>query len=475
MPNDLMKATVSDLYNTNQLNFSRGRYNIIDCGTRTGKTYWAMHHLIDFTRDGQLNRILFMVDTLALKDSVLKQYGDCCCDADEFWKQSPDAWSTELTNKIGVLCYQSLGAMVIKEQIDWLQNIDVICWDECDSIFDFAATAFARARKTDFGRKGSTNGEILNLIQQHSTKHEYMSLIFLGFWEQLINENRILCIGLSATPEDALGYYNSLVSSSNQGKIDAGLRAATDIYFTNILEHVQSLTPIPGIGYWCYSPHITNNLSIVRAANSRGFHAIEIHSPGNDQWPMNEEQKRVAMCINELHLVPPEYDFVVITRAFERGLDITDARFKHVIIDSYYQKDRVQAARQTFAFQRHVKTFSHAIPECYKDKWLTCDECRELAEYLAIPDLDLENSNKNKNQTRKMRWNKLQTFLPTIGYTVEKARKRVNGTTSAVCCYKITGEWHDVEIAHTADFMQLVAAKNTVQLIEDVEISDEDD
>ena len=61
-----------------------------------------------------------------------------------------------------------------------------------------------------------------------------------------------------------------------------------------------------------------------------------------------------------------------------------------------------------------------------------------------------------------MRWNKLQTFLPTIGYTVEKARKRVNGTTSAVCCYKITGEWHDVEIAHTADFMQLVAAKNTV-------------
>ena len=105
MPNDLMKATVSDLYNTNQLNFSRGRYNIIDCGTRTGKTYWAMHHLIDFTRDGQLNRILFMVDTLALKDSVLKQYGDCCCDADEFWKQSPDAWSTELTNKIGVLCY----------------------------------------------------------------------------------------------------------------------------------------------------------------------------------------------------------------------------------------------------------------------------------------------------------------------------------------------------------------------------------
>lgn len=102
----------------------------------------------------------------------------------------------------------------IREELDFLDSIDVICWDECDSIFDFAAAAFARARKVDFSRRNSTNAEILVLIQQHSTNREYMPLILLGLWEQLVYGNRILCVGLSATPERARRYYDSLVHES---------------------------------------------------------------------------------------------------------------------------------------------------------------------------------------------------------------------------------------------------------------------
>jgi len=91
-----------------------------------------------------------------------------------------------------------------------------------------------------------------------STK-EYMPLILLGKWEEIINTNRILCIGLSATPERARAYYSSLVSASNVGKLEAGYRIAADIYFTNILDHIKKLHPIPGRGYWCYSPFITPN------------------------------------------------------------------------------------------------------------------------------------------------------------------------------------------------------------------------
>jgi len=53
---------------------------------------------------------------------------------------------------------------VLRDETSFLDNIDVICWDECDSIFDFAASAFAKARKTDFSRAESTNEEILALI-----------------------------------------------------------------------------------------------------------------------------------------------------------------------------------------------------------------------------------------------------------------------------------------------------------------------
>ena len=100
---------------------------------------------------------------------------------------------------------------------------------------------------------------ILSVIQSFMGTKEYMPLILLGQWEKIINEARILCIGLSATPERAQAYYSSLVSASNAGKLEAGYRIAEDIYFTNILDHVKKLRPEPGRGYWCYSPYITPN------------------------------------------------------------------------------------------------------------------------------------------------------------------------------------------------------------------------
>lgn len=459
----IIPTTVSDLHLANELKFSRGRYNILDCGVRTGKTYWAVNHLKEFTRDSKLSRILFLTDTTALKDSIINSYGDQCCDADVFWQKTEHDWELDECDKIGVMCYQALGMQVMRDEVAWLENIDVICWDECDSIFDFAASAFAKARKTDFSRRTSTNGEILNLIQQHSTRREYMPLVLLGFWEHLIYENRILCIGLSASPDAARQFYASLVSASNQGKLEASFRATTDIYYRNILDHVKDLTPIPGIGYWCFSPSITHNLSIARAAADQGFHVIEIHSENNADKPLNAEQRRVIDCIKNTHLVPYEYDFVVVTRAFERGIDISDPRFKHLIVDSYYRTDRIQAARQTFPYQRHVKVLAGAVPDEFKNRWLSAMECRELAEYLAVPDIDM--SATGKSHARIMTWNKLQSILPSFGYTVEKKRKRLNGSQNALNCYMITGDWNDVELVANNDFMELVAAKSNTELL----------
>lgn len=431
-------------------------YNIIDCGTRTGKTYWAVNNLQDWTRDGQLHRVLYLVDTTSLKDQILELYGDQCADADTYW-ENPSSWG-ETIEKIGVMCYQSLGQHALKDDFAFLDNVDVICWDECDSIFDFATAAFTKARKTDFARKDASNAEILSIIQQYSSKKEYMPLVLLGAWERLINQGRILCIGLSASPERARVFYSSLVSASNQGKLEAGYRIAADIYFTNILEHVKKLQPEPGHGYWCYSPFIEPNLGIVAAAERQGFKAIELHSMNNTDKPMNEEQKRVYNCIVATGMVPQEYDFVVVNKALARGINIVDRRFDSVIIDSYDRADRIQAPRQTFTYQRHLRTFCDKIPDEYLNRWLTIQECRELAELMSIPSLDKA----NKNSSKIMTWNALKDCLPAIGYSVEQKQRTVNGKRAQMCY--ITGEWHDAEIEDNA-FLQLVEAQNKEQLI----------
>ena len=442
--------TVTDLAINKKLFFRRGLYNIIDCGTRTGKTYWAVNNLQEFTRDGQLNRVLYLVDTNALKDQILNEYGEVCADADPFWENAA-SWG-EAINKIGVMCYQALGIRTLHENTSFLDNVDVICWDECDSIFDFATQAFTKARKTDFARKDTSNAEILSIIQRYSSKKEYMPLIMLGEWERLINDNRILCIGLSASPERAKAFYNSLVSASNQGKLEAGYKIAADIYFTNVLDHVRELLPEPGHGYWCYSPFIEPNRGIVAAARERGFNAIEIHSPNNTDKPMDEEQMRVYNTITATGMVPQEYDFVVVNKALARGININDRRFDNVIIDSYDKADRIQAARQTFEYQRHLKTFCSEIPEHYLNRWLTLDECRELAEYMSIPSLDKANNHGSKMMT----WNALKQCLPAIGYTVEQKQKTINKKRMQMCF--ISGTWHDAEIQDN-NFLALVAAK----------------
>lgn len=448
----MQKTTVSDLQQQKKLVFRRGDYNILDCGIRTGKTYWAINNLAQFTRDGKLSRILFLVDTSSLKQQLISQYSDSCVEADELW-QSSGSWPGDNINKIGVMCYQRLGMKFIKEDVDFLKQIDVICWDQCDSIFDFATQAFVKARHSDFARKNVSNAQVLSVIQTHSTKKDYMPLILLGAWQHIIEVGEIMCIGLSASPQRAYTYYKSLVSASYQGKLEMGYRAATDIYFCNIVEHINQLSPELNRGYWCYSPLIQPNQELVKAANARGFKAIELHSLQNEDKPMNEQQRRVYNIIVTTGLVPLQYDFVIVNRALARGITIIDKRFNHVIIDSVNQVDRIQAARQTFQYQRHLKVLAPEIPAQYINTWLTLEKCRQLAVYMNVPEID----KRNHNTGRTMTWNRLKEYLPAIGYTVQSKHKRINGKQTQ--CYYITGEWHDVEVTASDDFMTLVAAK----------------
>lgn len=445
-------TTVSDLAVQNKLFFRHGVYNIIDCGTRTGKTYWAVNNLQKYTRDNQLNRVLYLVDTNSLKDSIITEYNDTCADADIFW-ESHSTWG-ETINKIGIMCYQGFGAKLINGDTDFLHEIDVICWDECDSIFDFATSAFKTARTKDYNRrdKNFSNAEILSVIQVYSSTKEYMPLVLLGKWEEIINEGRILCIGLSATPERAKQYYSSLTSASNTGKLEAGYRLAEDVYFTNILSHIKKLKPEPGHGYWCYSPFIEPNEGIANAARIQGFNPLELHSKNNKDHPMNEKQLLALDTIVATGMVPLEYDFVIVNKALARGINITDRRFDSVIIDSYDAADRLQVPRQTFQYQRHLKTLCGEIPEEYLNRWLTIPECRNLAELLAVPNLDKT----NKNNSKIMTWNSLRNCLPAIGYTVEQKKRTIKGKQQQVCY--ITGEWHDAQIQDN-DFLALVEAK----------------
>ena len=102
--------------------------------------------------------------------------------------------------------------------------------------------------------------------------------------------------------------------------------------------------------------------------------------------------------------------------------------------------------------------FAPEIPAEFLNQWLTLDKCRQLAEYMAVPELDKA----NKNTNRTMTWNKLKEYLPALGYSVEQKRKKIDG--KIYQCYYITGQWHDVELVDNS-FLQLAEAR--MQLADD--------
>lgn len=441
--------TISDLDEKQLITLQKGRYNIIGCGIRTGKTFWATHSLLKYTRDNQNSRILYLTNTTALRDQICAQYADRTIVGDDLWKESVDAWG-EHANKIGVMCYQTLSACIMKKRMNWLDNIDVIVWDECDDIFSFAAQEFAKARKRMSRADASV---VLHIVQNYSTDADYTSLILLSNWNRFVAEGRILCVGLSATPEKAFQYYTDIVAQSIKGSYQTGFRARGDIFFYDIMALISTFTPEPTKGYWCYSPWIENNKAIVEAAKQRGFHAIELHSRNNEDKPLDAEQRRVFDCIVNTGMVPPEYDFVVFNNAALRGLNLLDTRFDTEIIDSLLRESREQAGRQCFPYQRYLKVYIPKVPEQYYNRFLTLQECRELAEKMQVREtVDTDRSHSGHIVT----WNRLKTLLPQAGYEIENKPQYVHGVRKVM--YRITGNWQYAE-ATDEPFMKLVEAK----------------
>ena len=54
-----------------------------------------------------------------------------------------------------------------------------------------------------------------------------------------------------------------------------------------------------------------------------------------------------------------------------------------------------------------MKVLATSVPEEFLNRWLTVDKCRELAEYMAVPDINVENISNGRTQARIMSWNKL--------------------------------------------------------------------
>ena len=130
-----------------------GYFNIRAAPRGMGKTTLAFDDeiLLKFSR--AYKHIIYLIHTRANRDGIVAAHPDkavAFTDAEVngwFTKRHKKMWSVEEdSEKVQVMCYQTFAALLRKD-IDWLDDIDLIIWDEFDDVEQYYWNDIKRAKK----------------------------------------------------------------------------------------------------------------------------------------------------------------------------------------------------------------------------------------------------------------------------------------------------------------------------------------
>jgi len=247
-----------------------------------------------------------------------------------------------------VLCYQTFAALLRNEGREWLDDIDLIVWDEFDDFRPYYEAEvknmsrmlpnFSRERLIALLQEGKTNS-VVNFIYQIKTL--------------VLEPGKIRLIAVSATPEFAAGYFSEYVNYILTGKLEAINDARETIYIESIVGALKdgTLAPTQHRRYWCYTKYVHEALRIEAVANAVGFKTIAIWSEDNPNHKQEytEEKARVTKIIKDEHYVPAQYDFIVTTGVLGRGVDIFDTTIQDWVCNTTDYEEIVQSNRARFS------------------------------------------------------------------------------------------------------------------------------
>lgn len=294
-------------------------------------------------------------------------------------------WTTEEDeNYVHVMCYQTFAALLRNEGTDWLEDIDLIVWDEFDDIKQFYNSEIDKLRKmlpnfssellADILRKGNPKS-VVNFIYQVKTI--------------ILDPGQVTLIAVSATPECAALLFESYINYIISGEIEARYVAKHTEWIQNVIAAAKSGMFQPdGRKYWCYTKFVHDALALEAILKPWGFHPIVLWSENNQTYAdlYTSEKKEVEKEIVKNGLVPQKYDFVITTGVLGRSVNVFDQTYQDWICNSDDYEDVHQFLRARFSPERQyllesarglVSFVQHGFPVIYYE-WHTINEMKEL-------------------------------------------------------------------------------------------------
>lgn len=400
-----------------------GCFNILTAPRGWGKTTFMFDdRILKFSRAKK--HVVYLVHTKNLRDNICALYPGVAVafeDADVdgwFAARKQSMWSSEEdVNLIHVMCYQTFAAL-LRRDIEWLDDIDLIVWDEFDDIHQYYSAEIRRAHK----QFPDLNEERLAALLQEGKKASVTAFIY-DIHTRVLEPARIRLLAISATPEIAAPLFSDHVNYILNGRLVELFDARETIYVESVSAALSEglLVPNEEICPWIFTPRVHDILRLADMFKIKGFKVLMLWSWENPAWRdyVTPQMRRDAQVLLDTGYVPQPYNCVITNQAAGRGLNIYDKRFQDWLCESRaycdigqfirarYQPERKYLLKSVRGLIEFVREEGH-FPACYYT-WHNKDELKELLIQSPIYNKDYTKQLENWNAVRR-EWGEVIEF-----------------------------------------------------------------
>ena len=331
-----------------------GQFNVIKAPCGSGKTTFMFdQRILNFSRAKK--HVLYLIHNKVTRDFIAHNHADKArVFADNnysgwFDKRRKGLWTTEQDEDyVHVMCYQTFAALLRNEGTDWLDDIDLIVWDQFDDFRSYYKKEVSVLKKLlpNFSQE-----KLVALLQEGKTTSVVNFIYQLK--RLVLAPARIRLIAISATPQFAAAYFSEYLNYIFCGQMECVNDAKATYFIRDVISAIEDGTfaPVEKRRYWCYTKYINEALAIEAMARAKGFKTIALWSENNIQHRTlyTEEKARITKIIQDEHYVPEQYNFIVTTGVLGRGVDIFDTTIQDWICNSKDYADIVQSNRARFS------------------------------------------------------------------------------------------------------------------------------
>ena len=395
-----MEQYISNIITQNEIDSIKpGQFNVLQAPPGRGKTSFMFDdRILNFARAKK--HVLYLIHNKVTRGFIANNHQD---KARVFSDNNYNGWfdkrnrgagvwtSEEDEDYVHVMCYQTFAALLRNEGTKWLDDIDLIVWDEFD---DFRPYYEREVQGLSRVLPNFSKEKLIALLQEGKTN----SVVnFIYQIKQLVLEPaRIRLLAVSATPEFAAAYFSEYLNYILTGKLECINDAQETIYIDNIIEAIRNgtIAPVAGRRYWCYTKYIYEALRIEVAARAASFETVSVWSENNANYrrEYTEEKARVTEIVRDEHRVPQPYNFIITTGVLGRGVDIYDETIQDWICNSKDYEDIVQSNRARFSpARRYLLYEAKGWVEFVQDgfaaeyyHWHNLNELKEMLELFPV-------------------------------------------------------------------------------------------